>query len=190
MKLVKPVQPDAGSPSPAEAGGQSHAGHVAALFEAHNTALIGFLQSKLDSLAEAQDVAQEAYVRLLRLENPEQVSFLRAYLFHIAGNLAIDRLRGRKVRKLAPVQSLFEQWLETPSPERMALSAEHLRAVQAALRELPAKCSQAFVMHVIEGKGFDVVAARMKLSERMVRYHVARALAHCRARIDGEEDTP
>lgn len=181
-------QPDrpAGSQPPESSAAQPHAGRVAELFQAHNTALIGFLQNKLDSLAEAQDVAQEAYVRLLRLENPEQVSFLRAYLFHIAANLAVDRLRGRKVRVLAPVQSLFEQWLETPSPDRMALSAEHLRAVQAALRELPPKCSQAFVLHVVEGKEFEDIAARMKLSTRMVRYHVARALTHCRARIDAE----
>lgn len=181
-------QPDrpAGPQAP-ETGAQPHAGRIAELFQAHNAALIGFLQNKLDSLAEAQDVAQEAYVRLLRLENPEQVSFLRAYLFHIAANLAVDRLRSRKVRVQAPVQSLFEEWLETPSPDRMALSAEHLEAVRAALRELPPKCSQAFVLHVVEGKDFDEIAARMKLSTRMVRYHVARALTHCRARIDAED---
>ncbi|MFT4179650.1 MAG: RNA polymerase sigma factor [Thermomonas sp.] len=165
-----------------------HASRVTELFQAHNAALIGFLQSKLDSLAEAQDVAQEAYVRLLRLENPEQVSFLRAYLFQIATNLAIDRLRGRTVRKQAPVQDLFEQWLETPQPDRFALGTERLRVLRQALRELPPKCSRAFVMHFIENRGFDEIAAHMKLSERMVRYHVARALAHCRARIDMEEN--
>jgi DNA-directed RNA polymerase specialized sigma24 family protein len=52
------------------------------------------------------------------------------------------------------------------------------------LRELPAKTSQAFVMHVIEGRDFNVVAQIMKLSERMVRYHVTNALAHCRTRVD------
>lgn len=182
-------QPDrpATAPPPDPSAAQPHASRVAELFQAHNAALIGFLQNKLDSLAEAQDVAQEAYVRLLRLENPEQVSFLRAYLFHIAANLAVDRLRGRKVRVQAPVQDLFEQWLETPSPDRMALSGEHLRAVQAALRELPPKCSQAFVLHVVEDRDFEDIAARMQLSARMVRYHVARAIAHCRARIDAED---
>ena len=179
--------PNAAPQAPGDGSERAHVGHVAELFQAHNAALIGFLQNKLDSLAEAQDVAQEAYVRLLRLENPEQVSFLRAYLFHIAANLAVDRLRSRTIRTQAPVQSVFEQWLETPSPDRMALSAEHLRAVQLALRELPAKCSRAFVLHTIEGKDFEEVASLMRLSTRMVRYHVARALAHCRACIDAED---
>jgi DNA-binding NarL/FixJ family response regulator len=37
---------------------------------------------------------------------------------------------------------------------------------------------------VIEGRDFNVVAQTMKLSERMVRYHVTNALAHCRTRVD------
>jgi RNA polymerase sigma-70 factor (ECF subfamily) len=63
-------------------------------------------------------------------------------------------------------------------------AVEQLRDLREALRELPAKTSQAFVMHVIEGWDFQVVAQAMKLSERMVRYHVSNALAHCRARVD------
>jgi RNA polymerase sigma-70 factor (ECF subfamily) len=47
---------------------------------------------------------------------------------------------------------------------------------------LPAKCSQAFVLHVLEGREFSAIATEMKLSERMVRYHVSRAMAHCRER--------
>jgi RNA polymerase sigma-70 factor (ECF subfamily) len=140
-------------------------------------------------MAEAQEVAQEAYVRLLRLEHPEQVGFLRAYLFRIASNLAVDRLRARSVRADAAEDELFEEWLDTPVPERRALAVDQLRLVREALRELPRKTSAAFVMHAIEGKGFDAIARTMKLTERMVRYHVARAMAHCRARLDAQEDT-
>lgn len=165
----------------------THAAQVAGLFREHNRTLIAFLRSRLDSLAEAQEVAQEAYVRLLRLERPEQVGFLRAYLFRIASNLAVDRLRQRSVHADAPNDELFEDWLDTPAPERRALAVDQLRAVREALRELPAKTSCAFVMHLIEGREFAAIANHMKLTERMVRYHVARALAHCRARIDAEE---
>jgi RNA polymerase sigma-70 factor (ECF subfamily) len=41
-------------------------------------------------------------------------------------------------------------------------------------------------MHVIEGRDFSVIAQSMKLSERMVRYHVGNAMAHCRERIEAE----
>ena len=172
-----------------ESGGEAHAAQVACLFREHNRALIAFLSSRLDSMAEAQEVAQEAYVRLLRLEHPEQVGFLRAYLFRIASNLAINRLRARSVRADAAEDELFEEWLDTPAPERRALAVDQLRLVREALRELPRKTSAAFVMHAIEGKGFDAIARTMKLTERMVRYHVARAMAHCRAHLDAQEET-
>ncbi len=44
---------------------------------------------------------------------------------------------------------------------------------------LPAKTSRAFVLHAIEGRDFEAIAQTMKLSARMVRYHVSHALAHC-----------
>lgn len=174
---------------PAARGGETHAAQVAGLFREHNRALIAFLSSRLDSAAEAQEVAQEAYVRLLRLENPAQVGFLRAYLFRIASNLAVDRLRQRNVRADAGEEELFEEWLDTPVPERRALAVDQLRLVREALRELPRKTSAAFVMHAIEGREFGAIASTMKLTERMVRYHVARAMAHCRARLDAQEET-
>ena len=166
-----------------------HAAQVAGLFREHNRTLIAFLSSRLDSLAEAQEVAQEAYARLLRLEHPEQVGFLRAYLFRIASNLAVDRLRMRHVRAETPGDEAIEDCFETPAPERRVLAADQLRVVREALRELPPKTSAAFVMHIIEGRDFAIIAREMKLTERMVRYHVARALAHCRARVDAWEET-
>ncbi|MEP6938723.1 MAG: RNA polymerase sigma factor [Rudaea sp.] len=162
---------------------------MAGLFREHNRSLVAFLRSRLDSLAEAQEVAQEAYVRLLRLERPEQVGFLRAYLFRIAQNLAVDRLRQRSVREDAPNEELFADWLDTPLPERRALASDQLRAVREALRELPRKTATAFVLHVIEGRDFCTIAHAMHLTERMVRYHVARALGHCRARLDAGEES-
>lgn len=177
---------------PVAGAGTAHAAQVARLFSEHNRTLIAFLSSRLDSLAEAQEVAQEAYVRLLRLEHPEQVGFLRAYLFRIASNLAVDRLRQRNARADAaddePLADLFEEWLTAPAPERRALAADQLRLVREALRELPRKTSAAFVMHAIEGRDFDAIARQMQLSERMVRYHVARAMAHCRERLDAQEN--
>jgi RNA polymerase sigma factor (sigma-70 family) len=181
-------QHESSSEHPQNTGDAAHAAQVAGLFREHNRALIAFLASRLDSVAEAQEVAQEAYVRLLRLENPEQVGFLRAYLFRIASNLAVDRLRQRNVRSDAAEEELFEEWLDTPVPERRALAVDQLRLVREALRELPRKTSAAFVMHAIEGRGFDAIARTMKLTERMVRYHVARAMAHCRARLDEQEN--
>jgi RNA polymerase sigma-70 factor (ECF subfamily) len=64
----------------------------------------------LNSLADAQEVAQEAYVRLLRLKQPEGISFQRALLFRIAGNLSVDRIRARRVRERAETEETSDPW--------------------------------------------------------------------------------
>jgi RNA polymerase sigma factor (sigma-70 family) len=163
------------------------AARVAALFREHNRALIAFLQCRLNSFSDAQEIAQEAYVRMLTLERPDEVVSQRAYLFRIASNLALDRLRMRKVRNDMPIELPADELHLPPVPERHVTTGEQWRELRKALRELPAKTSQAFVMHVIEGRDFHIVAQVMKLSERMVRYHVTNALAHCRARVDEME---
>ncbi len=165
----------------------AHALRVAALFREHNRALVSFLQCRLHSVSDAQEVAQEAYVRLVTLERPDDVGSLRAYLFRVASNLAVDRLRMRKVRDEHPLAPPDDDLHLAPVPERHAAATHQLHALQQALRELPAKTGRAFVMHVIEGREVGVVARTMKISERMVRYHVANALAHCRARVDEPE---
>jgi RNA polymerase sigma factor (sigma-70 family) len=164
-----------------------HVDEIERLFREHNRALVAFLQCRLNSLSDAQEVAQEAYLRVLTMENREEVDSLRSYLFKVAGNLAIDRLRKRKVRSdFAAAQSSDEPFGDA-TPVHHAMAVEQVAGLRNALRELPAKASQAFVMHVIEGRDFSVVAQTMNLSERMVRYHVANALAHCRAWMDAKE---
>src|SRR5215813_5572251 len=70
---------------------------LARLFIAHNQELLSFLMTRLNE-AEAREVAQEAYARMLRLDQPETLGFLRAYLFKTAANLSIDRLRHRQTQ--------------------------------------------------------------------------------------------
>ncbi len=164
-----------------------HVSDIEKLFREHNRALIAFLQCRLNSHSDAQEVAQEAYLRMLTLHNREEVDSLRGYLFKIAGNLAIDRLRKRKVRNEFAAEQAHDEPVVETSPDRHAMAAEQVVGLRRALTELPPKASQAFVMHVIEGRDFGAVAQTMKLSERMVRYHVANALAHCRARVDEKE---
>ncbi|KAB7763883.1 RNA polymerase sigma factor [Xanthomonas sp. LMG 12461] len=172
-----------GAPSPE----QAPAHQVDALFKEHHRALLAFLHCKLGSMADAQDVAQEAYMRIVTLERPDALASPRAYLFHVASNLAVDRLRMRKVRENAAVELPEHDLPLPPVPERHATASEQLRALTRALQELPAKTSRAFVLHVIEGKDFGMIAKAMNVSERMVRYHVANALAHCRKRFDEAE---
>jgi RNA polymerase sigma-70 factor (ECF subfamily) len=168
---------------------RAHAARVAALYREHHAALLALLQCRLSSRADAQEIAQEVYVRLLAMDDMSHIETPRAFLFRMATNLSVDYLRKRAVRAAAPPDpSPDEDWQAVaPLPEQHAWALQQWKRVQAALRELPAKTSRAFVLHVVEGRDFAAIARDMKLSERMVRYHVSNALAHCRERCFATE---
>jgi len=152
------------------------------LFREHNRALVNFLLTRVHTEAEAMDLAQEAYVRLLQLDQPNAIGFLRGYLFRIAANLAVDRARARAPRERAAVE-LFEELGDPDEIEHHAIRREEFAIVCAALKELPPKCQKAFLLHVIEGYSHHETARAVGCNERMVRYHVTRALVHCRQKL-------
>jgi RNA polymerase sigma-70 factor (ECF subfamily) len=159
------------------------------LFREHNRALVGYLTARLRTEQEAKDVAQEAYVRLLQLQEPGTPSLFRAYLFKIATNLAIDRLRRRNVRRRIEQSAEFDE-LSTVSnaaddPAYQLLARERTEALLRCLQELPAKCRWVFRMHRLEGLTQHEVAKRLLLSDRMVRRYVTYAMVYCRLRLDG-----
>ena len=166
-----------------ESGGdEARVALVRKLFEDHNHTLVSFLAARLNSRAEARDVAQEAYVRMLQLEGLSAVGFLRAYLFRIASNIAVDRMRRRVVREEGPPQALFEELLSRPEPERLVLAEQELDVIKAAIAELPEKCRRAFALYMFGERTIAQIAESMGLTERMIRNYVAQALAHCRYR--------
>lgn len=160
---------------------------VSRLFAEHNRALVSFLTARLHCEQEARDVAQEAYVRMLQLDRP--VSFHKAYLFRIAENLAVDRVRQRVVRERLTETDLLDILHEPEQPERRALAQAELADVQRRLRDLSPKCRYAFAQHVLLDRPVKEIAVKMKIGERMVRHYIVRGLAHCRAMLDGEAES-
>jgi len=156
------------------------------LFREHNDQLIRFLRGRLSSEADAREAAQEAYVRLLQLDQPEQLSFLRAYLFKIAANVATDLLRRRATQRRAQGELAGEQALDAGfvAPQERALQARgELAAVQRALHELPPRCREAFLLSRHEGWASARIASHLGVSDRMVRLYLVRALEHIEAAL-------
>ncbi len=182
--MSTPANSQRESAPPAQSG-ESRVECVSRLFREHNRTLIGFVYARLKSEQEAREIAQEAYVKLLQLDAPEAAGFMRAYLFRIAENLAFDRLRQRRSRgRLDTLISLEELNLEA-SAERAAIAREELALIERAVSELPPKCQEAFRQHRLADIPIGDVASRMKVSERMVRKHVTRALVYIRLRREG-----
>jgi len=164
---------------------QARSRDVASLFQQHNQLLLRFLRARLGSEHEAKEVAQEAYVRLLQLDRTGAVSFLRAYLFKVAMNLAIDRLRERTKQPLRAEPELFEELEGSAGPERAAIADEELDLLDIALNELPTRCRHALVLHRYHDRTQREIAAELGTSERTVRSYLVQAMLYCRLRLDG-----
>ncbi len=166
-------------------GSSDRADKVSRLFREHNRALVLFLASRLKDIQTAREVAQEAYVRVLELENLSAVGFLRSYLFKIAGNLAIDRLRQQQSRARLDRISDLDDFFDGLPPERTIIAREELAFLGRVVGELPAKYQQAFRLHRLEDQSFEDIARQMGIKDRMVRRYVTNALLYLRLRREG-----
>ena len=159
---------------------------VAQLFADHRDRLQQYLSARLSNPDDAAELAQEAYLRLLRTKRAELVKHPQAYLFRIARNLLHELYTGRQMRIDADVTADVElDDLESaePSPDDCAVLAVRRSLIHKAIAELPVKCQAALVLHLREGLTQKEIAERMDLSRQMVQKYLARGLAHCQKRL-------
>ncbi len=158
---------------------------VHALYSDHHGWLFAWLRRKLGCADNAADVAQDTFVRiivsrdaLLGMREP------RPYLATTARRLLIDRARRQKLEQayLAELARTAEHVDGYPSPEQIHVTVEALDQIGTALGDLPDKVRQAFLMHYLDGDTHRTVAARLGVTDRMVRKYLTRALLHCQRR--------
>ena len=184
---MKPFEPLNAEAQPDDAGQQTRASALSSLFREHNRTLVRFINARLRNEQESNEIAQEAYVKMLQLDRcPGTASFLRHYLFRVAENLAVDRIRQRYSRsrldQLTSIDDLFQEALA----ERTVLAGQELALLKAAVAELPEKYREAFRLIKLEDNSFPQAAGLMQLSERMVRKYITRALIYIRLRREGQ----
>jgi RNA polymerase sigma factor (sigma-70 family) len=150
----------------------------------HHAALVRFLALRTGSSEDAKEIVQEAYAKVLALDRPGTISFLAGYVWRIAVNLAIDRKRERALRERFSRAASAAIEKQEYSAEATAEARERLAIVEKAISELPSRCFEAFVLHVLNGLRFDEVGSEMGISGRMAKKHVARALEYLQACLD------
>jgi RNA polymerase sigma factor (sigma-70 family) len=162
---------------------------ISRLYREHNQSLVRFLIGRLGSEQEACEVAQEAYVRLLQLDQPGAIGYLRAFLFKTAVNLAMDRLRHRQVVRVTAQRESLLDIGQAAGPDDQVIAQQEVAVIQSALAELPPRCREVFLMSRLGGLGTREIARRLKVTERAIRLHLARAVLHCRERLDSDTAT-
>ncbi|MCV6604689.1 MAG: sigma-70 family RNA polymerase sigma factor [Porticoccaceae bacterium] len=156
------------------------------LFQQHGEALKGFLRVRLGVGHELDDIVQEVFVRLAKLDDlgerfPIQDKRNRSFIFKVANNYLRDLERRTAVRERYVQQQQSEQ--DTFSEIGLEREVEGIRQVdrlKAAVMELKPKCREAFVRNRFLSKSYKEVAEDMNISVKQVEKHIQKALMHVR----------
>lgn len=162
---------------------------VQALFRQHAAALRRALRRRGAAADLADDLAQDAFVRMLAVAAPPRPGATdqeqRAYLFRVSHNLLTDhwRAEGRSPRvDLAPA-AMAQVADPAPSPERVVYDRQRLHRTAAALAELPERTRRAFELHRMGEHSIAEVAGMLGLSTTRCWMLVHDAYRHIRQRL-------
>jgi RNA polymerase sigma factor (sigma-70 family) len=153
----------------------------------HHAALVRFLSVRTGSVEDAKEIVQEAFAKMLALDRPGTISFLAAYLWRVAVNLAIDRRRQRVLHERY-TRALPQVETRAASAESTAEARERLAIVERAIGNLPPRCLEAFILHVLNGLTFDEVGREMGICKRVAQKYVARALEYLHSCVDAADE--
>lgn len=140
--------------------------------------LIAFFARRVRSSAEAEDLTQEVFLRMVRRLGEGGVDNVEAFLFRTAVNLLRDR--SRRGKTLASREVDFAQRLgdvDDLSPERLFDSRQSLSQVVAVLAELDERTRDAFILHRLEGMKHAQIAEVLGVSVSSVEKYIVKALA-------------
>ena len=149
-----------------------------------------FLVSMLGSIEEAEDLAQETFVKVHRQAGRYRAEGrFRSWLLRIAGNLARSRLRRRKILRWVSFDAVRHDppdWRLAPDEDLQA--RQRAAAVRAAVADLPDRQRQALVLHRYQGLKYKEIAETMGTTVPGVESLIQRALASLRGQLAGKVD--
>ncbi|WP_433885292.1 RNA polymerase sigma factor [Pseudomonas vranovensis] len=173
---------------PAEGGndtdGASGRARFVQVFLAQRAQMEALVSRRIGCRATASDLIQELFLRFWR--RPQvKVEALDTYLLRCAGNIAIDHLRSEGARERVNDSLQLEVADEHVSAPQVALEVNSdLQRIEAALRLLPERTRQIFLLNRIHGRKYAEIAKVMGLSQSAVEKHMMRALEACKASIE------
>lgn len=151
----------------------------------YHHSLLHFLRQRLRSPDDAQDVAQEAYIRMMQYEGSCEIKSPSSMLFRIAINVANDLGRAEMSRHVSDQCRIDDLELACgrPSAERSMVAQQDLDLLFEAIRDLPPKCKQVFLLSRVKHMTYPEIARHCGISVKMVEKHISRALSACMSKV-------
>lgn len=150
----------------------------------HESALRAYLSKRFPSLPDHDDLVQEIYVRLWRVEDPRRLAHPKAFLFTTARNAAIDCFRRSQARphgSLRELEAMAELPLLDPPPTAGETMDRRQRcdALTGALGALPDRCREVMLLRYLDGCSGKEIAARLGISLGTVKGHLLKGVRDC-----------
>lgn len=161
----------------------SNSRFVASLALQYGRGLRRFLSVHLRNVNDVPDLAQEVYLRLLRVNSQEAIRNPEAYLFTVASHVVAQHsLRQAANRSFVDVTEAIPELLTPPGeePSAKAENSERMERLQKLLKKLPPRVAAALVMHRIGGYTVQEVADEFGVARETAKKYLSRAAEHCR----------
>ncbi len=145
--------------------------------------LVSFFSRRIGDRAEAEDLTQEVFERMLR--NEAAVEHPDAFVFQVAANLLADRHRRTRVRERYRqfVEAEERRDVELIDPHAIASGRQGVEQLARALDSLPERTRTMFVLYKFEQLSQETIAERYGISKSAVKQQIARAMALLASRM-------
>ena len=155
---------------------------VEQLYANHHGWLRGWLHRRLGHSADAEDLAHDTFIRVLRSKHDAQeLRQPMAFLATIANGLLINRWRRQAIER-AYLEALAARPIaEEPSPEDRYLTIETLLQLDSLLIGLSARVRQIFFLSQLDGLTYPQIATQLSLSVAQVQRAMGKAFSVCYA---------
>lgn len=148
--------------------------------------LKGFFCRRLHCRHDADDLVQQTMERVLCRVCSGTVANPRGFVFRVARNLLIDRIRRETLCPWDLSDDVESERAEASglTPADSLEAGERLCAVRGAIAALPPRCREVFILNRFEGLSYAAIARRLNIAESTVEKHMIRAIASCRAAVE------
>ena len=164
-------------------GKEARYAFVSAIASRYGQRLRRFFTLRLRNGADAPDLAQEVFLRLMRVEHHETIRSPEAYLFTVASHVLHQHmLRQVSTPASVDISEVFAelQLTSADDPFARADAQYRLQEIERVLAQLPPKVSAALLLHRFAGLSIDEVGQQLGVSRPAAKKYLARALAQCR----------
>jgi RNA polymerase sigma-70 factor (ECF subfamily) len=166
---------------------------VSAIASRYGARLKRFFTLRLRNVADAPDLAQEVFLRLLRVEHHETIRSPEAYLFTVASHVLHQHtLRQANTPASIDIAEVFAelQLTSDDDPAARAEGQQKLKELERALAAMPAKMSTTLLLHRFGGLSIEECGKQLGVSRPAAKKYLARALIQCRDALEEADTVP